>query len=183
MPNYRRLYVPGGTYFFTVVTHLRSPIFANASWRKTLGEAIRKIQAKRPFRVDAIVLLPDHLHSVWSLPEGDANYSTRWRRIKEEFTREFLKLGGVEGDRNDSRIERDERGVWQRRFWEHCCEDSDDMNGCLDYCHWNPVKHGLVQRVQDYPYSSFHRYVKEGIYPLNWGAADPCPGYDDPEWE
>jgi putative transposase len=183
MPNYRRNFVPGGTYFFTVVTHERRPLFDCDATRETLRTAIQTIRKNRPFTIVAMVLLPDHLHWVWTLPEGDAAYPTRMRRIKEEFTRSFLEAGGVDGPLSNSRAKKRERAVWQRRFWEHTCYDQDDVNRCIDYIHWNPVKHGLVQRVKDYPWSSFHRYVEEGIYPLEWGSENPCPGYDEPEWE
>ncbi len=183
MPNYRRHYVPGGTFFFTVVTHERRGLFVRAEFRTMLQEAIAKIRAKRPFAMPAVVLLPDHLHCIWTLPEGDTDYSTRWRQIKEVFTRSYLDAGGEEGARSKSRQHHAERAVWQRRFWEHTCWDQDDLNRCIDYIHWNPVKHGLVQRVRDYPWSSFHRHVAEGIYPLDWGSENPCPGYNEPEWE
>jgi putative transposase len=148
-----------------------------------LGKAMREIQAKRPFEVVGIVLLPDHLHTVWTLPPGDDSYSLRWAEIKEKFTRTYLAQGGVEGTRNRSRRRHRERAVWQRRFWEHTCDDEEDLARCLDYLHWNPVKHGLVRRVEDYPWSSFHRYVDMGEYDAAWGSMDPCPGYDTPEWE
>jgi putative transposase len=183
MPNYRRNYVPGGTYFFTVVTHQRRPLLAGEVGRRCLREAFLQEEGKLPFEVRAIVLLPDHLHSVWVLPEGDSDYSRRWRQIKEAFTRAFLGAGGQEGTRTPSRRRRRERGVWQRRFWEHTCRDEDDLQRCIDYIHWNPVKHGLVSRVRDYPRSSFHRFVQRGEYELDWGGCNPCPGYEEPEWE
>jgi putative transposase len=183
MPNYRRNYVPGGTYFFTVVTHQRRPLFERSQTRGTLREAIQEIHKKRPFTTVALVLLPDHLHAIWTLPEGDTDYSTRWRQIKEAFTRSFPGVSGQEGDLSASRIRKSEGAVWQRRFWEHTCKDQDDLNRCIDYIHWNPVKHGLVPRVRDYPWSTFHRYVKESAYSPDWGSENPCPGYDAPEWE
>jgi putative transposase len=183
MPNYRRVYVPGGTFFFTLVTHRRRPLFSEERWRRALRNSLSKIQADHPFTIEAIVLLPDHLHCIWTLPTADASYSIRWKRIKEEFTREFLGQGGIEVDVGDSRLEHGERGDWQRRYWEHACRDQDDVNRCIDYLHWNPVKHGLVRRVRDYPHSSFHRFVRMGAYPMEWGAANPCPGYEEPEWE
>jgi putative transposase len=114
-----------------------------------------------------MVLLPDHLHCIWTLPTGDSAYSRHWRQIKETFTRSFLHAGGEEGTLSPSRRNHGERAVWQQRFWEHTCQDQDDVNRCLDYIHWNPVKHKLVERVRDYPWSSFHRYVEQGIYPLD----------------
>ena len=122
MPNYRRLYIPGGTYFFTLVTHGRRPLFSQECWRTALRHAIETIQSNRPFTIEAFVLLPDHLHCIWTLPPSDADYSNRWRRIKEEFTNAFLENDGKELEVSKSRSDRSERGVWQRRFWEHAVE-------------------------------------------------------------
>jgi putative transposase len=183
MPNYRRNYIPGGTYFFTVVVHERRPMFASEEARRMLRAALQSVRAHRPFATIAAVLLPDHLHCIWTLPQGDADYSTRWRLIKDAFTRSFLYQGGEEAPLSASRRRHGERAIWQRRFWEHTCRDQEDLNRCIDYIHWNPVKHGLVERVRDYPWSSFHRFVEQGVYPLDWGSANPCPGYDAPEWE
>src|SRR5262249_43934435 len=144
MPNYRRNYVPGGTYFFTMVVHERRPLFSIEQNRDLLRKAIQEIQAKRSFTNVAMVLLPDHLHCVWTMPAMDADYSTRLRQIKEAFTRSYLESGGKEGRSTESRLRHGERAVWQRRFWEHTCRDQDDLNRCIDYIHWNPVRHGLV---------------------------------------
>jgi len=182
MPNYRRWYIPGGTYFFTVVTFERRPFLTDETSRDLLRAAIEEERVKRPFKIIAWVLLPDHLHAVWSLPAGDARYSLRWQKIKEEFTKSFLAGGGQEGVRNRSRRAKGERAVWQRRFWEHTVEDEEDLERCVDYVHWNPVKHGLVTRVRDWPWSTFHRFVETGQYDIDWGRTDPCPGYDAPEW-
>jgi putative transposase len=183
MPQYRRNYVSGGIYFFTVVTHERRPFLTTDLARTCLHRAFELEQKKRPFKMLGIVLLPDHLHAIWELPPGDDDYSLRWEKIKEKFTRSFLAGGGTEGKRNPSRQKHRERAVWQRRFWEHTCRDEDDLKRCLDYLHWNPVKHGLVSRVRDYEWSSFHRYVKVGEYDLNWGGENPCRGWNEPEWE
>jgi putative transposase len=183
MPNYLRNYVPGGSYFFTVVTHERRPLFDRDKTRQLLRTAIQTIRSNSPFEILAMVLLPDHLHSIWTLPPDDSNYSTRWRQIKREFTRTFLQAGGREGVLSESRRKKGERAIWQRRFWEHTCRDQDDLNRCIDYIHWNPVKHGLVKRVRDYSWSTFHRYVRAGVYPLDWGSENPCSGYEEPEWE
>jgi putative transposase len=180
--NYRRYYVPGGTYFFTVVTFARRPFLTSDMARPLLRQAIDDVREQRPFTVVAWVLLPDHLHAVWTLPPGDADYSRRWQAIKENFTKPYLATGGCEGVRSRSRRRRRERAVWQRRFWEHTVEDEDDLVACVDYVHWNPVKHGLVSRVRDWPWSTFHRFVSAGHYEIDWGRSDPCPGYDDPEW-
>ena len=183
MSDYRRYYIPGGTYFFTVVTYQRRPILVDPFARECLRIAITEIQAKSPFQIVSIVLLPDHLHCVWTLPSGDSQYSMRWKRIKELFTRRYLGGGGKEVTPSSSRERKGERGIWQRRFWEHTCDDEDDVVQCCDYIHWNPRKHNLVSRVADWPYSSFHRFVGLGEYSIDWGGVDPCPGFDTPEWE
>jgi putative transposase len=182
MSNYRRWLVPGGTYFFTVVTFDRRPILTEDSARQLLRAAIAEVRADLPFEIAAWVLLPDHLHAVWTLPPCDSDYPRRWSRIKEKFTKTYLAAGGQEGTRNRSRRRHRERAVWQRRYWEHTVEDEADLAGCVDYVHWNPVKHGLVGRVRDWRWSTFHRFVQAGHYELDWGRNDPCPGYHDPEW-
>jgi putative transposase len=183
MPRYLRNYQPGGTFFFTAVSHERRATWTSNRARDKLREAIEHVQRRFPFEIIAIALLPEHIHTIWKLPAGDTDYSTRWRRVKEEFTRRFLRSGGSDGAINSSRRRHRERAVWQRRFWEHTVRDEADLERLLNYLHWNPVKHGLVARVIDYPWSSFHRYVEMGVYPANWGLVDPCPDYDDPEWE
>ena len=183
VPNYIRRRVPGGTYFFTLVTFGRRPLFAEPNARALLKSAIQTVQRDHPFQAVATVLLPDHLHTVWTLPEGDDKYSVRWQRIKCEFTESFLAAGGFEGERSRSRQRSGERAVWQRRFWEHTICDDDELVRCVDYTHWNPVKHGYVTRPGDWPYSTFLQFVSSGDYPANWGESDPSPGYDDPEWE
>jgi putative transposase len=183
MPNYRRFFRNGGTYFFTVVTHERRRFLTDEDARGCLHAAIDEQRKNRPFELMAIVLLPDHLHAIWTLPSGDSAYSTRWAKIKERFTRSFLFLGGEEGTVSASRRSKRERAVWQRRFWEHTCQNDDDLKRHLDYLHWNPVKHGLVSRVRDWPWSSFHRFVELGEYDIDWGSVDPCPDYAQPEWE
>jgi putative transposase len=170
MPEYRRNYIKGGVYFFTLVTDKRRPFLTSSLARKCMHESIEKVQRKRPFELNAIVLLSDHLHSIWTLPPDDDDYSTRWSLIKKEFTVRYLDAGGQEGMGNESRLRKRERAIWQRRFWEHTCRDEDDHKRCLDYLHYNPVKHGLATRVRDYEWSSFHRYVRLGEYPLDWGS-------------
>jgi putative transposase len=182
MPDYRRCYIPGGTFFFTLVSDRRRPILDTDPARRCLHDAIEKIRARLPVEIVAVVLLPDHLHTVWTLPRDDARYPLRWKRMKEEFTRRYLKAGGTEVAPSASRLRRGERGIWQRRYWEHTVRDEDDLKRCVDYIHWNPKKHGLVASVRDWPWSSFHRFVGLGEYAPNWGAEDPTPGYDDPEW-
>jgi len=160
MPMYRRNYVPGGTYFFTVVTEARAPLFAKGTDRVRLRAAFKSVLAEHPVSIEAFVLLPDHLHTIWTLPDGVQDYSLRWGLIKERFTRSFPVGGGREAAHSASRRKHRERSVWQKRFWEHTVRDEDDFERCFNYIHWNPVKHGLVERVIDYPWSSFHKYVR-----------------------
>jgi putative transposase len=182
MPEYRRWYVPGGTAFFTLVTHRRRPILCTDLARLCLREAIDTVRGHSPVAFVGIVLLPDHLHAVWTLPPGDGRHPIRWKRIKEEFTRRYLKAGGEEIRPSLSRLRHSERGIWQRRYWEHTVRDEEDLKRCVDYVHWNPKKHGHVANVRDWSWSSFHRFVGLGEYTLDWGAEDPTPGYDEPEW-
>ena len=170
MPNYRRANTPGGTFFFTVVTYQRREIFTDSPSCELLGNSIRECMERQPFQIDAIVLLPDHLHTIWSLPPGDEDFSGRWNRIKREFTRQWLSAGEVELNPSEGKHRERRRGVWQPRFWEHTIEDEEDFDRHFDYLHYNPVKHGLVNCVQDWPSSSFHRWVREGVYPPDWGG-------------
>jgi putative transposase len=183
MPDYRRWYVPGGTYFFTLVAQDRRSIFNDNRGRSCLRSAFRHVRRRRPFQTIAIVVLPDHLHVIWQLPRGDDGFSIRLGLFKEQFTRRFLADGGTEGSRSDSRARRRERGVWQRRFWEHLCRNEDDLSEKVNYIHWNPVKHGLVRHVADYRWSSFRRFVRLGHYPKEWGGADEARRFDHWEWE
>jgi len=182
MPWYRRNRVAGGVYFFTVVTLDRGPFLTTDLARRCLRESWEEEQIARPFEATAVVLLPDHLHTIWTLPPGDDDDSTRWNQIKKGFTERFLEAGGDEGRVSTSRYRKRERGIWQRRFWEHTSHDEDDIKRCIDYVHYNPVKHRVVTRVRDYPYSSFHRYVTLGEYDLAWGEGEiaDIPGC---EWD
>ncbi|MDZ4819843.1 MAG: transposase [Planctomycetota bacterium] len=175
MSDYRRWFVPGGTYFFTVVTYNRYPFFRDDLARLLLGTAIREVQRELPFEMTAIVLLPEHLHCIWTLPSNDANYPERWTRIKERFTTKWIKGGGHEEPVTAAQQERGNRGIWQRRYWEHTIQDQRDLEQHCDYIHYNPVKHGLVSRVVDWQWSSFHRFVAEGQYSSDWGRSEP-PG-------
>ena len=172
MANYRRANIAGGTYFFTVTTLHRIPVLTETPVREALREAIRQTRLTAPFNIDAWVLLPDHLHCIWTLPHGDANFSMRWSAIKRYVSR---RCGGTFGINNvsASRTKRHESGVWQRRFWEHQIRDDTDFARHVDYIHWNPVKHGLVARAVDWPYSTFHRCVRDGMYPSDWGLGEP----------
>ena len=170
MSHFRRAYVPGGSFFFTVVTERRAPILSTDTSRIFLCTAIRECRQRWPFRIDAMVLLDNHLHAILTLPEGDTRYSARWGWIKKEFTKAYLAAGGNEQARSGSRIRQRRRGVLQRRFWEHALRDVADYARHFDYTHYNPVKHGYVESVQDWPYSTFHRWVKQGVYPPAWGS-------------
>lgn len=178
MRRFLRRRVAGGTFFITVVTDQRRPILTGDCARRCLRQAFRRVRCRRPFRIMAIVLLPDHWHTILELPPGDDDYSTRIRQVKESFTRRFLAEGGVEGERSASRYRKRERAIWQRRFYEHTVRDEDDLKRCADYLHYNPVKHGHVSRVADWAWSSFHRFVRMGEYPPDWGGVNPLPGVE-----
>ena len=164
MVRYRRNFIAGGTFFFTVtLADRRSSILADQI--ASLRAAFRLTRREKPFAIDAIVVLPDHLHAIMTLPPEDADFSGRWRRIKGLFTRDVARDGlSVAHNR------RGEFNLWQRRFWEHTIRDEGDFARHVDYIHYNPVKHGLVTRVSDWPYSSFHQYVRQGVLPEDWAA-------------
>lgn len=172
MPHYRRHYVPGGTYFFTLVTLNRRPLFVTEAWRDLFFACIEKISGSLPFHTLAWVLMPDHYHAIWVMPSGDSDYSKRWRRIKEEFTKAFLKAGGVEQSQSPSRHRSGERGIWQRRFWEYTIRDEADLERCVDYIHCNPQHHGLVDQLLDWKWSSYHDFVQQGQYPKGWEGSN-----------
>lgn len=168
MPEYRRVRMEGGLYFFTVVTYNRLPILTSEPCRKLLHQAWQATREQHPFETLAVCLLPDHLHCIWKLPENDANYSLRWQMLKSLFTKRYLKEIGPGGERNASRLKRGEAAVWQRRFWEHTILDPMDLEIHIDYIHYNPIKHGYVKRAADWPWSSFSRFVQWGIYDAEW---------------
>jgi putative transposase len=174
MPEYRRANIPGAMYFFTVVTFQRRPFLTTDAARSCLRESIRWVQEKHPFAVEGIVILPDHLHILWGLPEGDTDFPLRWRSIKSAFTKRYLTQAAEPAAPSISRWRKQERGVWQRRYWEHLIRDEHDMRQHLDYIHFNPVKHGYTQRPGDWPWSSFQQYVKMGWYDLTWGDLLPA---------
>ncbi|NCC23380.1 MAG: transposase [Alphaproteobacteria bacterium] len=166
MSEYRRAYVPGGHYFFTLVTHHRQPLFANPDHIDRLRTAFRHVKFAHPFVIEAIVILPNHLHALWKLPDGDDDFSTRWRLIKHKFS------VGLDVSKNH----RGEKAIWQRRFWEHLIRDQTDWTNHMDYIHYNPVKHGYVQRPADWPYSSFEGCVKKGWYEATSTAPNHIEG-------
>jgi putative transposase len=167
MTDYRRYRIDGGTYFFTVNLTDRNRTLLTEHI-DTLREAFRGVKKDHPFEIDAIVIMPEHLHTVWTLPDGDDDFSQRWRQIKSAFSREITKEEQI----SKSRLRKQERGIWQRRFWEHAIRDEEDFRRHVDYIHFNPVKHGYVQKVADWPYSSFHQYVRLGILPEDWAGID-----------
>lgn len=167
MSNYHRAWVPGGTYFFTVALAERERSLL-VDHIDVLRSAFAWVKTRHPFRIEAIVVLPDHLHAVWALPTGDADFAMRWKLIKEGFSR---SLPSSER-RSTSRRHQGERGIWQRRFWEHLVRDERDLAAHMDYVHFNPVKHGWVRRAADWQHSSFHNFVARGLYPHDWAASD-----------
>jgi len=166
--RYRRAQTKGGAYFFTVTTFNRKKILTEPENVNLLRDAFRYVMDKHIFGIDAFVLLPDHLHCIWTLPQNDHDFSTRWRLVKSYFSRkcdEKFKQTLVKSRKNKK-----EQAVWQRRFWEHLIRDEKDMINHMEYIHYNPVKHGLVAAPKDWEYSSFHRYVRQGTYRRQWGA-------------
>ncbi len=159
--QYRRAYQTGGSYFFTLVTNERKKILVDETMIETLRNACRQVMIKRPFSIDAMVVLPDHIHCIWTLPPGDDDFSTRWRLIKTWFTKHC-----------NNKIEKSNHPIWQLRFWEHLIRDDKDYQQHVEYIHYNPVKHGYVKQPLDWPFSSFHRYVAAGIYTEDWGCSD-----------
>jgi len=170
MSQYIRSYIPGATYFFTLVAYERRKIFCERDFLQAFRHSIKRVQQQEPFEILAWVQLPDHLHCIWQIPDDEANYSRRWSKIKRFTTQACPQYQLPIEDLDYSKVKRKERGLWQRRFFEHQIRDEADFIRCIDYLHYNPVKHGLVSRVRDWPYSSFHKFVKEGIYPMDWGT-------------
>ena len=168
--QYRRAKTPGASYFFTIVTHNRRPLLCEPENINLLREAFRYVMKKHPIKIDAIVILPDHLHCIWTLPENDADFSTRWRLIKSYFSRQCHDY--YQGKMNQSRQQKREKAIWQRRFWEHQIRDDRDFINHVEYIHYNPVKHELVKSPKDWQYSSFSRYVESGVYDAMWGASE-----------
>ena len=163
--RYRRNYQAGALYFFTLVSAQRQPILTHPEIRQVLRQAIHTVRQKYPFEIIAWVLLPDHLHTIWQLPENGANYSERWRQIKRL---------------TQYHCQHSFPNIWQKRFWEHTICDDADLKKHFDYLHFNPVKHGYVNQVGRWEYSTFHRYVRRGVYPADWGGGVEFEiAYDD----
>lgn len=169
--QYRRAYHPGGSYFFTLVAADRRPILQSGEAVEILRKSFRQVMKKYPFSVDAAVILPDHLHCIWTLPSDDKDFSTRWRLIKTWFTKHCPK--DLRGEISASRRKKNEQAIWQHRFWEHLLRNELDYRHHVEYIHYNPVKHGYVTQPCYWPYSSFQHYVRSGIYPSDWGFSDP----------
>ncbi len=167
MPDYRRHRVAGATYFFTVnLLDRNSSLLTNHI--DALRQTVARVRTLMPFHIDAWVVLPDHLHCLWTLPDEDGNFPKRWQAIKMGFSRKIPPGESLSA----SRRVRGERGIWQRRFWEHTIRDERDYATHLDYIHFNPVKHGYAAHPADWKFSSFHRAVRQGLYPQTWSASD-----------
>ena len=154
MSNYRRLYIEGATYFFTLVTHERKPILCEKASIARLKKAFEYVKEKSPFTMHALVILPDHLHCIWQLPDGDHDFSKRWALFKRYYSVGFPEI----------------EMIWQKRFWEHCIQDEYDFENHMNYIYYNPVKHGYVEKVSDWRYSTFKKSVALGLYPTDWGS-------------
>jgi len=170
MSRYRRSQTPGARYFFTVVTYRRQAFFCDAPIREALRNTIVTTRAKWLFVIEAWLLLPDHLHTIWTLPLGDADFATRWGVIKRQVSvacaNDYRRADWI----NPSKQKHRESTLWQRGYWEHQIRDEHDLERHMDYIHFNPVKHGHCKQVGEWPYSAFHRYVEQGGYPINWGG-------------
>ena len=165
--QYRRARVPGGTFFFTVnLADRKSNLLVERIG--TLREAVHYVKQRRSFHILGWVVLPEHMHAIWAMPDQDSDYSTRWRLIKQRFSRSIESREAV----RPSRQHKGEREIWQRRFWEHQIRGEKDLQNHLDYVHINPVKHRYVEVASAWPYSSIHRYIRQGIITPDW-ACDP----------
>ena len=167
MTNYRRDNTPGSTWFFTLnLADRRSKLLTDNI--ALLRSSFANVMRHHPWHIDAIVILPDHLHTICTLPPGDADFPLRWRLIKTNYSRALPKFENL----SSSRRRKGERGIWQRRYWEHRIRDDRDFARHVDYIHYNPLKHGYVQQVRDWPWSSFHRFVRTELLPEDWGGVD-----------
>ena len=180
MPDYRRRFVPGALYFFTRVTAGRQPIFADPTNVQLLREATAEAKRHKPFRIVASVVLHDHAHDLIRLPDGDTDYPQHLARIKKNFTRNFLDAGGTEARMTDAQAADGRRGVWQPRYHKHTIRDEEDFRRHLTYIHFNPVRHGLVSRPEDWPASSIHSYIRRGLLRPGWGTR-PGDASEEPD--
>ncbi len=167
MSNYHRAFLNGGTFFFTVVTYRRYPIFKEEISVGLLSCCFKSIMKIHPFKIDAIVIMPDHLHTIWTLPAEESDFSIRWKQIKGTFSRHYSRNKSREI--TESMISKSEKGIWQRRFWEHAIRNQEDFNKHCDYIHYNPVKHRLVNSPLEWKFSSFRKFVEKGLYNDDWG--------------
>ncbi|MCB1886047.1 MAG: transposase [Rhodocyclaceae bacterium] len=172
MSDYRRAWHPGGTWFFTVNLLQRRDNDLLVRHIERLREAVREVRRRHPFAIHGWVVLPEHMHCVWELPPSDTDFATRWRLIKSGFS----KVLPATERRSAVRRGRGERGIWQRRYWEHRIRDERDYRAHLDYLHVNPLRHGLVKRVADWPHSTFHAWVARGVYAPDWAGSDVADG-------
>ncbi len=175
MPDYRRVYQPGGTYFFTTVTNHRIPIFADSRANDLLMNVFHDVARKYPFETIAYCILPDHIHTIWTLPEDTADFSIRWSAIKAIFSMRYQERMGKIIPNNPSKTSKRESGIWQRRFWEHLIRNQNDLNTHIDYIHFNPIKHRLVTKLVDWKWSSFQQFVKDGYYEECWADEEIPP--------
>jgi putative transposase len=170
--RYRRAQTPGGTYFFTVnLADRTSSLLIDRI--EALREAVRYVKQRHAFHILGWVVLPEHMHTIWTLPDDDSGYSQRWRLIKQRFSRSIEQREII----GASRRRKNEREIWQRRLWEHQIKNETSLQRHLDYVHINPVKHGHVARASDWPYSSIHRYIREGVMTLDWACAPDVLGW------
>jgi putative transposase len=186
--RYRRIRQSGATYFFTVITGDPRPLFAQPQAVAIFKKATRTVQLRHPLVIEAEVIMPDHIHTIWTLPENDSDFSKRWMLIKSSFSREYRRdtvsgfASGLTPAYNNnamSRPSRGQRSIWQNRFWEHLIRDERDFSTHVEYIHFNPVKHGLAKSAIDWPHSTFKQFVDRGEYDASWGASDMPPL---PEW-
>ena len=186
--RYRRIRQTGATYFFTVITGGRRPLFADPRAIAILRNATQYVRLHHPFFIEAEVIMPDHIHTLWTLPEHDSDFSKRWMLIKSNFSREYRRntvsgfASGLTPTYKNNAMSRPSRGqtsIWQHRFWEHLIRDERDFSAHVEYIHFNPVKHGLAKSAIDWPHSTFKQFVDRGEYAVSWGTSDMPPL---PEW-
>jgi putative transposase len=171
MPNYRRVKIKGGTYFFTLITHNRNKLFASSKTRELFLEALEHVRIYHPFTLIAYCILPDHIHLLIKLPEDDDNFSTRISEIKKRFTKQYRAKNNISQSKN-SLVKQQNISLWKDRFWEHYIRDENDLSRHIEYIHFNPVKHGLVNQTKDWRASSFFDYVQKGYFDSDWGQGE-----------